>query len=197
MEPGKCLYPQAGPVPMPPDTVTIARKGPVLKLLSFIRVSTIAAVFAVSSVLALPAAAEMAPSSENGRYALQKTEGGWFRVDTRTGQASLCADGSNGFSCELVPDDRDAMLDEIERLNDRLAILERQIGLAGETPAGSGGDVAQAPGGEGESQEPQSDVPSLMPSEEQMDEIMRGFEGMVRRFLAMVQSLREEYGQGI
>jgi hypothetical protein len=36
-----------------------------------------------------------------------------------------------------------------------------------------------------------------MPSEEQMDEIMQSFESMVRRFLAMVQSLREEYGQGI
>ena len=31
----------------------------------------------------------------------------------------------------------------------------------------------------------------------EMDEIVRGFEGMVRRFLSMVQSLREEYGQGI
>ncbi|MEM8877373.1 MAG: hypothetical protein AAGD23_05825 [Pseudomonadota bacterium] len=139
----------------------------------------------------------MAPSSENGRYILQKTEDGWFRVDTQTGQASLCAERSNGFSCELVPDDRNAMLDEIERLNDRLVILERQIELAGEIPSGSGDDVAQAPSGEGETAEPNSDLPSFMPSEEQMDEIMRGFEGMVRRFLAMVQSLREEYGEGI
>jgi hypothetical protein len=164
----------------------------------FLHVRRIAAAFvAAATLFVLPAAAEMAPSSENGRYVLQKTEDGWFRVDTRTGQASVCAERSGGFSCQMVPDDREAMLDEIERLNDRITILERQIELAGESPAGSGNDVAQAPSGEGPSEVPEGDLPSFMPSEEQMDEIMQSFEGMVRRFLAMVQSLREEYGQGI
>ena len=152
----------------------------------------------LAAAVPAPVLAEMAPSAENGRSIVQKTERGWVRVDTRTGQASLCTEGAGGFSCEMVPDDRDAMLDEIERLNDRVAVLERQIEMAGQTPAGSGDDVAEAPSGEaapGES--PPGDRPSFLPSDEEMDEIMRSFEGMVKRFLAMVQSLREEYGQGI
>jgi hypothetical protein len=186
---------------MRPDWTTLAQKGLVLPYFSVFRLCA-AALFAASVLFVAPASAEMAPSSENGRYILQKTENGWFRVDTRTGQASLCAEGAGGFACTMVPDDRDAMLDEIERLNDRLVILERQIELAGEAPSGSGTDVAEAPSGMPDADahggdEKNTDLPSFMPSEEQMDEIMQSFESMVRRFLAMVQSLREEYGQGI
>jgi hypothetical protein len=192
---------------LPPDWTTLAQKGLVLSYFTAFR-SCAAALIAACFLFSAPTMAEMAPSSENGRYILQKTENGWFRVDTRSGQASLCSEGAAGFACTMVPDDRDAMLDEIERLNDRLVILERQIELAGEAPAGSGTDVAQAPSGDAapsagsdadapDGNEQSTDLPSFMPSEEQMDEIMQGFESMVRRFLAMVQSLREEYGQGI
>lgn len=57
------------------------------------------------------------------RFAFAPVEGGALKLDTVTGQVSLCTKGSAGFACVAVPDTRDAYEAEIARLqaeNDRL-----------------------------------------------------------------------------
>ena len=39
-----------------------------------------------------------------------------LRLDTRTGQVSLCAKQSAGWACNAVPDERNALENEITRL---------------------------------------------------------------------------------
>ena len=64
-------------------------------------------------VLALAAAAggppalaqSTAPDSENGRYTFNTVADGLLRLDTRTGQVSLCAQRPEGWACEVVADD--------------------------------------------------------------------------------------------
>lgn len=143
---------------------------------------------AVTVFIAVAARAETPPPDDNGRYLLRKAQDGWFRVDQNTGQASLCREGNVGFTCELVPDDRDALLDEITRLAEENAMLRAQ--------AARGGKPAELPG--------KPDTPDAgekkddglnLPSEEELDKVMKTFRSMADRFMAMVQDLRDEFAR--
>src|ERR1700730_7749390 len=62
------------------------------------------------------AAAQKSPDNENGRYALSPIPDGVIRLDTRTGAVSTCSNGSAGWACYAVPDERAAYDAEIGRL---------------------------------------------------------------------------------
>ena len=136
---------------------------------------------ALSAVVAVSAQAETAPSDENGRFLLRKAEDGWFRVDQRTGQASLCREGGVGFTCELVPDDRDALLDEITRLAEENAMLRAQVAKGGK------------PELPGEPDAKTRDDGIKLPSKEDLDKVMDTFRAMMERFMAMVKDLEKQY----
>ena len=55
------------------------------------------------------AQAQTAPDSENGRYTFSQVPDGMLRLDTRTGAVSLCARKEAGWSCNTVPDERQAV----------------------------------------------------------------------------------------
>jgi hypothetical protein len=96
-------------------------------------------VFLVVGALALSlgsigaAAADPAPSAENGRYALSPTADGVLRLDTRTGAISTCSNGGHGWACYAAPDERKAMDDEIGRLQAENEKLKAE--LAAQRPA--------------------------------------------------------------
>ena len=60
--------------------------------------------------------AEAMPDNENGRFALSPIPDGVIRLDTRTGAVSTCSNGSAGWACYAVPDERAAFDAEIGRL---------------------------------------------------------------------------------
>ena len=62
------------------------------------------------------AVAQSMPDNENGRYALSPIPDGVIRLDTRTGAVSTCSNGSAGWACYAVPDERAAYDAEIGRL---------------------------------------------------------------------------------
>ena len=62
------------------------------------------------------AVAEAMPDNENGRFALSPIPDGVIRLDTRTGAVSTCSNGSAGWACYAVPDERAAFDAEIGRL---------------------------------------------------------------------------------
>ena len=137
----------------------------------------------ICAAVAVAARAQTAPSDENGRYLLRQAEDGWFRVDQQTGQASLCRKGSVGFTCELVPDDRDALLDEITRLAEENAMLRVQVARGGKPDMPGKPDTPDA----------KKDDGIKLPSKEDLDKVMETFRSMMERFMAMVKDLEEQY----
>lgn len=94
------------------------------------------------TVAAVPAAAQMAPAEVAAataapRYAFAPVEGGALKLDRETGRVSLCAKRDTGFTCEAVPDSRDAYEAEIARLqreNEALRAAVAKISPPGPVP---------------------------------------------------------------
>jgi hypothetical protein len=122
-----------------------------------------------------------APDSENGRYSFNQVADGTLRLDTRTGQVSLCAKKEAGFACNTVPDERTALENEIARLQRENGALKKDM-LARNLPLPGG--VASAPSGE---QQRELNLKVPLPSDAEMDRVMSAFEKMWRRLVDMVQ----------
>jgi len=76
---------------------------------------------AAALLLALPAAAE-----ENGRYSLERGEEGFVRLDTVTGEMSLCRETGEGLSCDTARDEVAEMRRERDELRDENRDLRRE-----------------------------------------------------------------------
>ncbi|MDI4655933.1 hypothetical protein [Xanthobacter autotrophicus] len=74
---------------------------------------------------------QAAPSAETSapRFAFAPVEGGALKLDRETGLVSLCAKRRSGFTCEAVPDTRDAYEAEIARLKAEVDTLRRAAGM--------------------------------------------------------------------
>ena len=69
---------------------------------------------ALCAALSMPALAEGEMlDSEHGRYTFNKVAEGFLRLDTQTGQVSVCNQRAVGFACQAVPDDRTVLENEI------------------------------------------------------------------------------------
>lgn len=116
----------------------------------------------------LAAFAQPAPSpSDGGRYKLQKTDGGFLRLDAQTGQVSFCREREGSWSCETAADDRAALEAEINRLTQRIAALEKK----------------------------QNDPIERFrtPSDQEIEQVMGFFEKVMKRFRGMVENLKKEW----
>jgi hypothetical protein len=91
----------------------------------------------VTATLGGPALAE-----EAGRYTLAPLEGGIVKLDTRTGALSECRRKGDTLNCTLVPDERQPLQDEIDRLSRENAELRAQLGAKAPT---AGSTAAPAP----------------------------------------------------
>ena len=68
-----------------------------------------------ASLAIAPAAAR-----DSGRYQLERGEDGFVRLDTYTGQMSLCREVRNDLRCEAATDDIADLREENERLRNEL-----------------------------------------------------------------------------
>lgn len=85
---------------------------------------------ALCGLLAVPA---LAQDAENGRYTMTPVEGGFLRLDTRTGDVALCKPAGDSVQCRMTANERDALQSEIDRLAKENEELKSR--LAGATPA--------------------------------------------------------------
>ncbi|HWK86561.1 MAG TPA: hypothetical protein VNQ34_03560 [Xanthobacteraceae bacterium] len=133
------------------------------------------AVFLLTLALASPAVAQvidnskLAPESENGRFTMSPVAGGVMRMDTRTGKISICRQKGDAWACEAAADDRGAYEQEIARLQDKVAKLERELRTGDKTEM-------------------------KLPSDAEVDKAMTFFENILRRFKSMIDNLQREDG---
>lgn len=125
---------------------------------------------ALPALAQTPGAVPAAPGGDTlGRFVLRETPDGLLRMDTRTGHMSLCSRASGSFTCRLVPDDKVALEQEIERLKAELDTVKRSGALAAR-PAQPGGD------------------PSLnLPSDAEVDRALSLAERIWRRLRGMIR----------
>ena len=76
----------------------------------------------------LPRSAQTSPAdTEQGRFSFHKVDEGFLRLDTRSGQVSLCNHKNLGWACETIPDERTALENEIARLQTGNAALKKEL----------------------------------------------------------------------
>lgn len=107
-----------------------------------------------------------ASGEEAERYRLEKTETGYVRMNTATGEMSICEERDGQLVCKLVTEERTAYKDEIDRLQTQLAGLEERVAKLEARPA-----IPEA----------------LLPSEEEFDKSMDMMEKFFRRFMGIAK----------
>jgi hypothetical protein len=123
------------------------------------------------------------PDSENGRFTFNQVQDGLLRLDTRTGQVSLCSNRTVGWACQAVPDERAALETEIGRLQNENATLKKDM-IARGLPL-PGGLRAGDPGS-------RNQIELKLPSDAEIDRVMAFMEKMWRRLIDMVQSMQKD-----
>lgn len=114
---------------------------------------------AVFLALAVPTGA----AAQEDRYTLERTEDGYVRMDTRTGQMSICSERAGQLVCRLAVDDRDALQDDLEALQSRLTAVENRLSALEGVPAAG------------------------LPSEDEFEQGLSYMERFFRRFMDMVK----------
>ena len=142
--------------------------------------SLMIALIAASAWVGVSAHAQTMPDSENGRYSFSTVPDGTLRLDTRTGAVSICAKKDAGWACNTVPDERQALENEIARLQRENGALKKDM-LARGLPLPGG--VASAPS----SQQRELNLKVPLPSDAEIDRVMSAFEKMWRRLVDMMQ----------
>ncbi|WP_445206900.1 hypothetical protein [Aminobacter sp. Piv2-1] len=129
-----------------------------------------------SAILLVPLLAGLgmgnASAAEVQRYQMEKTEKGYVRMDTQTGEMSICEDRDGQLVCKLAADERSALQDEIDRLQAELEDLDQRV-------VKLEGSLAQK-------------FESTLPSEEEFEKTMGYMERFFRSFLDIVKDFENE-----
>jgi hypothetical protein len=115
-------------------------------------------------------AAGAAHAQETNRYSLQKTADGYVRLDTNTGEMSICKEQADQLVCRVAADDRVAIEDDMSQLSARLKRIEDK--LASFESSG----IANK---------------NTLPTDEEFEKTMGYMEKFFRRFMGVVKDLNE------
>jgi hypothetical protein len=116
----------------------------------------------------LAAMAQDAGDQKPGRYVLERTDDGILRMDTVTGEMSVCGEKAGRVVCKLPADERQAVDEQIDELEARIAVLEMRL----DTLEKGGGGEAKA-----------------LPSDEELDQAFNMMEKFIYRFFDVFKDL--------
>ncbi len=133
--------------------------------------------------LAGSAVANAPEGDRTGRFTLQPIDGGFLRMDTVTGDVSLCAKKGTSVACEPVNDDRD-LQKELSRLNTENKALKAEIKRLEE--------VFDKDQGRPTSRAPKFEIPT----EEDVDKALTYLERMFKKFRDKLKDFESGSGKG-
>jgi hypothetical protein len=136
----------------------------------------------ISLTLAAIFAASAASAAEPDRYRLEKTPDGYVRMDTRTGEMSLCQERWGELVCRMAADERTAFQDELERLQSDMDALEgrlAEVKALEERVAMLENSLAAR-------------IEKTLPTEEDFNRTMSYMERFFRGFMGIVKDLESE-----
>lgn len=137
----------------------------------------------ISPFLLLPLLAG-ASAAEPDRYRLEKTPNGYVRMDTRTGEMSVCQEKWGELVCRMAADERTAVQDEIERLQSDIKTLEDRVAAVKALE----GRVAKL------ENSMTAKIEQSLPTEEDFNKTMSYMERFFRRFMDIARDLDREFG---
>lgn len=111
-------------------------------------------------------------AAEAQRYQMEKTDKGYVRMDTQTGEMSICEERDNQLVCKLAADERSALQDEIGRLQGEVKAIEERV-------AKLENSLTQK-------------LESTLPTEEEFEKTMGYMERFFRSFMGMVKDMEKE-----
>ena len=123
--------------------------------------------------------------SDDSRYTFKQVDGGYLRLDGRTGQVSICTPRAVGWACQAVADDRTALEAEIARLQAENIALKKELlahnlALPGTVRPGEPTPKLEEP-------------PHLqLPNDTEFNKMMAFLEKVWRRLVAMIVTLQKD-----
>jgi len=121
--------------------------------------------------LAITGIAGLASAEEAERYRLEKSDTGYVRMDTVTGEMSICEERSGQLVCKLAADERAAFQTDIDRLQAKLDDVEGRVAKLEARPS----------------------IPeTLLPTDEQVDKGIDIMEKFFRSFMGIVKDLDKD-----
>jgi hypothetical protein len=148
------------------------------------RLATVSALLMVLAGATLDVQAQSAlPAGTPGRFTMHPADGGVLRLDTQTGVLSMCRQSGSSWSCAMMPDDRAAVTDELERLKAENTELKTAVKRL-EEMAG----VPSEPG-----TRPRSTAG--LPTEEELDKAMSYVQRMLKKFKDKIKELEGPDGK--
>ncbi|MEX0751983.1 MAG: hypothetical protein WD073_03545 [Xanthobacteraceae bacterium] len=117
------------------------------------------------------------------RYTFSRVQDGYVRLDNRTGQVSYCGKRTVGWACQLSPDDRAVLENEIIRLQEENAVLKKDLLKRGlPLPSSTKPDSPVA----------QNEQPLSLPSEPNLDRMKSFVETVWRRLVDLIVTLQKD-----
>lgn len=114
-----------------------------------------------------------AQAQDGARYQLERSGDGYVRLDTATGEMSFCEETAGRIVCRMAAAERDALIDEIVRLQERMRAVESRL------------QALEAP----------SSAPvTSLPSDEEFEKTIGYMERFFRRFMGIVKDLERDFG---
>ncbi len=135
-----------------------------------------------------PAPAKPSPPAPAARYSLTRVDDGYLRLDGETGQVAFCSALGAGWACQVVPEDRAAFEQEIARLQDRVATLEKELADLREPPPRPPADLAPAPSAAGKD----SEVTIKLPTQEDIDLAGAALQNAWKRLVDMLVGFKND-----
>lgn len=151
-----------------------------------VRIDIFAVLLAFILLLQPATAQTTAPENEDGRFTFSRVADGFLRLDTRTGQVSLCSRRPAGWACETIPDERTALENEIARLQTNNGALKKELLAHGLSLPGS---VKAPPPA---ANDDKNELTLRLPSNADIDRMMAVVEKVWRRLFEMIGNLQKD-----
>ncbi len=153
-------------------------------------VGSVLALVTLAGAATLATAQSPLPAGSPGRFTMHPADGGVLRLDTQTGVISMCRQAAGSWSCAMMPDDRTAVTDEMERLKAENGELRGAIKRL-EEMAG----VPNAPGDRSGDSTTKRQSGVQLPTEEELDKAMSYVQRMLKKFKDKIKELEGPDGK--